>query len=67
MKLLRHGLRGHERPGLVDHDGKIRDLSAQVGDFTAADLAPERLARLRSVDIASLPEVAPGTDRRAHV
>ena len=61
MKLLRHGLRGHERPGLVDHDGKIRDLSAQVGDFAAADLAPERLARLRSVDIASLPEVAPGT------
>ena len=61
MKLLRHGLRGHERPGLVDHDGKVRDLSAQVGDFAAADLAPERLARLRSVDIASLPEVAPGT------
>ena len=61
MKLLRHGPRGHERPGLVDHDGVMRDLSAQVGDLGAADLAPARLARLRSVETHTLPVVAPGT------
>ncbi len=61
MKLLRHGPRGHERPGLVDHQGVMRDLSAQVGDLGAADLSSERLARLRSIDTASLPELVPGT------
>jgi 2,4-diketo-3-deoxy-L-fuconate hydrolase len=61
MKLLRHGPRGHERPGLVDGQGRLRDLSAQVGDIGAADLAPARLARLRSVEIDALPIVAPGT------
>ncbi len=60
MKLLRHGPRGHERPGLVDHLGVVRDLSAQIGDVTAADLAPARLARLRSIDIATLPVVPAG-------
>jgi 2-keto-4-pentenoate hydratase/2-oxohepta-3-ene-1,7-dioic acid hydratase in catechol pathway len=61
MKLLRHGPRGHERPGLVDADGLIRDLSAQIGDICAADLAPARMARLRSVEIETLPIIAPGT------
>ena len=61
MKLLRHGPRGHERPGLVDHQGVMRDLSAQIGDICAADLSPARLARLRSVEIDTLPVVAPGT------
>jgi 2-keto-4-pentenoate hydratase/2-oxohepta-3-ene-1,7-dioic acid hydratase in catechol pathway len=61
MKLLRHGPRGHERPGLVDADGVLRDLSAQIGDICAADLAPARLDRLRSVEIDTLPAIAPGT------
>ena len=61
MKLLRHGPRGHERPGLVDHEGVVRDLSAQIGDICAADLAPARLARLRSVEIDTLPVVPAGT------
>ena len=61
MKLLRHGPRGHERPGLLDHDGVLRDLSAQIGDIGAADLAPERLARLQSVETHTLPIIAPGT------
>ena len=61
MKLLRHGPRGHERPGLVDAAGVSRDLSAQIGDICAADLAPARLDRLRSVEIDTLPVVAPGT------
>jgi 2-keto-4-pentenoate hydratase/2-oxohepta-3-ene-1,7-dioic acid hydratase in catechol pathway len=61
MKLLRHGPRGHERPGLVDREGVMRDLSAQIGDLFAADLTPARLARLRSVETHALPVVAPGT------
>jgi len=61
MKLLRHGPRGHERPGLVDAAGVVRDLSAQIGDLCAADLAPARVDRLRSVEIDTLPVVAPGT------
>jgi 2-keto-4-pentenoate hydratase/2-oxohepta-3-ene-1,7-dioic acid hydratase in catechol pathway len=61
MKLLRHGPPGHERPGLVDAQGVRRDLSAQIGDIGAADLAPAHLARLRSIDPATLPAIAPGT------
>jgi 2-keto-4-pentenoate hydratase/2-oxohepta-3-ene-1,7-dioic acid hydratase in catechol pathway len=60
MKLLRHGPRGHERPGLVDAAGRLRDLSAQIGDITAADLVPERLARLAAIDTFTLPELPPG-------
>ena len=61
MKLLRHGPRGHERPGLVDDQGVMRDLSAQIGDIGAADLAPARLARLRSIETWTLPIIAAGT------
>ena len=61
MKLFRYGPRGHERPGLVDHEGVLRDLSAQIGDICAADLVPSRLDRLRSVETWTLPVVAPGT------
>ncbi len=61
MKLFRHGPRGHERPGLVDHEGVLRDLSAQIGDIGAADLVPSRLDRLRSVETWTLPIIAPGT------
>jgi 2,4-diketo-3-deoxy-L-fuconate hydrolase len=61
MKLFRHGQRGHELPGLVDDQGVLRDLSAQLGDIGPADLSPARLARLRSIDTWTLPEIAPGT------
>ena len=61
MKLFRYGPRGHERPGLVDHEGVMRDLSAQIGDICAADLVPSRLDRLRSVETWTLPVIAPGT------
>ena len=61
MKLFRYGPRGHERPGLVDHEGVLRDLSAQIGDICAADLVPSRLDRLRSVETWTLPVIAPGT------
>jgi 2-keto-4-pentenoate hydratase/2-oxohepta-3-ene-1,7-dioic acid hydratase in catechol pathway len=62
MKLLRYGPAGHEKPGVLDRDGKIRDLSAVVGDIDGAALAPAMLDRLRRADPASLPLV-PGTPR----
>lgn len=57
MKLLRFGERGRERPGLLDHRGRIRDLSAVVEDILGDTLAPEGLARLRALDPESLPLV----------
>ena len=61
MKLLRHGPAGHERPGLLDAHGVIRDLSAVVADITPEQLSPAALAALSAVDVAGLPVVAPGT------
>ena len=62
MKLVRYGMPGQEKPGLVDRDGKIRDLSGMVRDLDGEALAPASLDRLRRVDPASLPLV-PGTPR----
>jgi len=58
MKLLRYGPAGQEKPGLVDRDGKIRDLSGTVRDIDGAALAPAALDRLRRLDPATLPLVA---------
>ncbi len=60
MKLLRYGALGEERPGLLDGEGRIRDLSAHVDDIASAVLAPESLARLKMLDVASLPLVQEG-------
>lgn len=57
MKLLRYGAKGEERPGLIDGDGHIRDLSRHVPDIRGEVLAPERLRRLADLDPASLPLV----------
>ncbi|MDY0872637.1 fumarylacetoacetate hydrolase family protein [Dongia rigui] len=57
MKLLRYGARGAEKPGLLDKDGKIRDLSQHVPDIAGAVLSPESLARLAKIDAATLPLV----------
>jgi len=57
MKLLRYGARGAEKPGLLDKDGKIRDLSQHVPDIAGAVLTPDSLARLAKIDPASLPLV----------
>jgi 2,4-didehydro-3-deoxy-L-rhamnonate hydrolase len=57
MKLLRHGPKGQERPGLLDADGRVRDLSRVMPDITPATLSPAGQARLRSIDIVSLPVV----------
>lgn len=60
MKLLRHGDAGQEKPGLLDADGTIRDLSGHVADITGAVLDPASLERLRGIDPASLPAVDAG-------
>ncbi|WP_454068140.1 fumarylacetoacetate hydrolase family protein [Brucella anthropi] len=57
MKFLRYGETGQEKPGLLDADGNIRDLSAHVGDLSGAALAPDALAKLGATDINSLPKV----------
>jgi 2-keto-4-pentenoate hydratase/2-oxohepta-3-ene-1,7-dioic acid hydratase in catechol pathway len=58
MKLLRWGEAGQERPGLLDRDGILRDLSGLVGDIAGDVLLPEGLDRLRALDAAKLPAVA---------
>lgn len=55
MKLVRFGAAGAEKPGVIDAEGRIRDLSAHVSDITGETLAPESLARLKALDPASLP------------
>jgi 2,4-diketo-3-deoxy-L-fuconate hydrolase len=49
MKLLRYGAPGAEKPGLLDADGRVRDLSAVVPDIAGRTLLPEGLAALRDV------------------
>jgi ureidoglycolate lyase len=62
MKLLRYGAKGQEKPGLLDNDGKIRDLSSVITDVTGTVLSAESLARLQAIDPAGLPLV-PGEQR----
>ncbi|MBI6620858.1 ureidoglycolate lyase [Pseudomonas corrugata] len=58
MKLLRYGEKGSEKPGLLDDDNQVRDLSGHVPDIAANVLAPESLAKLATIDPRSLPVVA---------
>lgn len=61
MKLLRYGPAGQERPGLLDSEGQVRDLSSVVQDIDGGVLSPEGLAKLAALDATSLPLVnAPG-------
>ena len=62
MKLLRYGPAGQEKPGLLDRDGRIRDLSGAVRDIDGEALARASLEGLRRLDPASLPLV-PDTPR----
>lgn len=57
MKLLRYGPAGAEKPGLLDGEGTIRDLSAHVADIDGTTLGPESLAALAKLDPRSLPAV----------
>ncbi|TPB58026.1 ureidoglycolate lyase [Burkholderia pseudomallei] len=58
MKLLRYGPVGQEKPGLLDADGRIRDLSSLIDDVAGGALSDVSLARLAAADPASLPLVA---------
>ena len=57
MKLLRYGPAGAEKPGMLDSDGSIRDLSGVGGDISGDMVTPEGLDNLRAVSPASLPKV----------
>ncbi len=57
MKLVRYGRPGHEKPGLVDQDGKLRDLSGIIDDIGPAQLSDKALARLARIKPSSLPAV----------
>ncbi|MDD3447561.1 MAG: fumarylacetoacetate hydrolase family protein [Gammaproteobacteria bacterium] len=57
MKLLRYGPAGAEKPGLLDAEGGLRDLSAEVGDIAGEVLTPAGIARLRGLDHHALPRV----------
>jgi len=62
MKLLRFGLPGGEKPGVIDSTGQIRDLSGIVPDLFGQNLSPQSLDRLRQLDLSTLP-VAAGNPR----
>ncbi|ASM74846.1 MULTISPECIES: fumarylacetoacetate hydrolase family protein [Roseobacteraceae] len=62
MKLVRYGKAGEERPGLIDADGALRDLSDEVPDIDGRILGPDALARIAGLDHTALPLVA-GTPR----
>jgi 2,4-diketo-3-deoxy-L-fuconate hydrolase len=63
VKLLRYGLPGQEKPGVLDSQGRVRDLSGLIDDIAGPVLLPNSLARLRGIDLNDLPLVA-GTPQK---
>jgi len=61
MKLLRHGPSGSEKPGIVDAEGQMRDLTGHVDDIAGHALTPEGLESLAAIDPSTLPPIAEGT------
>ena len=57
MKLLRYGPRGQEKPGILDQDGAIRALPAELGDIAGELLSPEGFAKIAALDVTALPKV----------
>jgi 2-keto-4-pentenoate hydratase/2-oxohepta-3-ene-1,7-dioic acid hydratase in catechol pathway len=60
MKLVRFGPKGAEKPGLLAADGSVRDLSAEVADFSGEGVSLEAIARIRALDPARLPAAPAG-------
>ena len=58
MKLLRVGQKGQEKPGVLDKDGKIRDISSHVKDLNPDHLNFETISNLQNADLSSLPELS---------
>ena len=63
MKLLRYGLPGQEKPGVLDAQGRVRDLSGHIADVGGTALLPQQLQMLRALNLESLPLV-PGTPQQ---
>ncbi|KAB0680282.1 fumarylacetoacetate hydrolase family protein [Aureimonas leprariae] len=61
MRLVRFGRRGAERPGMLDREDRIRDLSAYVPDWSGAALGPDALAEIAGLDPAALPPAPEGS------
>lgn len=57
MKLLRYGKSGQEKPGLLDPEGNVRDLSGIIGDINGKTLSPEGIAKINDLDTSALPVV----------
>jgi 2-keto-4-pentenoate hydratase/2-oxohepta-3-ene-1,7-dioic acid hydratase in catechol pathway len=58
MKLVRYGTAGLEKPGIIDGEGRIRDLSAEVPDINGGTVSPEGLTKLSTLKIDDLPLVS---------
>ena len=58
MKLVRYGAAGKEKPGIIDKNGKIRDLSKIVKDIDGEALSPAGLAKIKKANIEKLPKVS---------
>lgn len=61
MKLLRHGEFGQEKPGVIDQDGKIRDLSDHISDINGDTISSDGLKKISTIDLSSLPIVPDNT------
>ncbi|MEE9375435.1 MAG: fumarylacetoacetate hydrolase family protein [Rhizobiaceae bacterium] len=57
MKLLRYGAKGHEKPGLLDDSGRVRDLSTHIEDVAGEALSDQSIKMLQGLDIERLPVV----------
>ena len=61
MKLLRHGEFGNEKPGIIDHEGKIRDLSSHIPDINGDSISSESLKKIGAINLSTLPIVSNDT------
>ena len=61
MKLLRYGEIGKEKPGILDQEGKIRDLSNHISDINGDNISDEGLNQISSIDVSSLPIIPENT------
>ena len=61
MKLLRFGELGKEKPGILDSNEKIRDLSGHISDINGDNISKESLNKISSIDVTSLPIIPEGT------
>jgi len=61
MKLLRHGEFGSEKPGIIDHEGKIRDLSSHILDINGDSINSESLKKIAAINLSTLPIVSNDT------